>query len=138
MNDCVFCKIIRREIPANIVYETENIIAFLDIYPLNKGHLLIVPKEHAAKLHEISNNETLKEILIVAKDLAKALKVENYNILQNNGRIAHQDIMHVHFHLIPKSETGEGLVIKWQSKSATSEELEEIKNEILNNLKKSL
>ncbi|KAI1788901.1 HIT-like protein [Ganoderma leucocontextum] len=107
---CIFCKIIKGEIPSFKLVETEKVFSFLDIGPLSKGHALIVPKYHAEKLHELPD-DYLPDVLPAAKKIALALGAENYNLLQNNGRIAHQEVDHVHFHVIPKPAAGnsEGL-----------------------------
>ncbi|KXN66203.1 HIT-like protein, partial [Conidiobolus coronatus NRRL 28638] len=88
---CLFCKIIEGSIPSHKVIETELTYAFLDIGPLSKGHTLVIPKHHGAKLHEIPDNY-LADLLPTANKIIKALGPENYNLLQNNGRIAHQVI----------------------------------------------
>ncbi|MCJ1399302.1 Adenosine 5'-monophosphoramidase [Xylographa trunciseda] len=95
---CIFCKIIKGEIPSFKLFESQHILAFLDINPLSRGHALVIPKHHGEKLTDIPD-EQLREILPVVKKLALATGAENYNILQNNGRIAHQVVDHVHFHM---------------------------------------
>ncbi|KAK3814444.1 MAG: hit domain-containing protein [Benniella sp.] len=112
---CIFCKIVRREIPAKVLFETERSLAFLDLGPLADGHALVIPKYHAQFLHELPDDEMV-DLLPTAKKVAGAIGCKNYNILQNNGRIAHQAVDHVHFHVIPKPNEGEGLVIEWQPK----------------------
>lgn len=122
---CIFCRIIKGEIPSFKVLETAKTLAFLDVGPLSKGHCLVIPKEHAMKLHELSD-DSLADLLPVAKKVALAVGAENYNILQNNGREAHQVVDHVHFHVIPKTsmkDESEGLVIGWPTKEADKEEL---------------
>ncbi|MCJ1378035.1 Adenosine 5'-monophosphoramidase [Xylographa soralifera] len=109
---CIFCKIIKGEIPSFKLFESQHIFAFLDINPLSRGHALVIPKYHGEKLTDIPD-EQLREILPVAKKLALATGAENYNILQNNGRIAHQVVDHVHFHMIPKPNATEGLSMTW-------------------------
>ena len=122
-NDCIFCKIIAGEIPSYKLYESDKVLAFLDINPLSDGHALLIPKTHAEKMHQVPDDE-LAEILVVAKKLALKSKVVDYNLLQNNGRIAHQIIMHVHFHLIPKPDRATGLVIEWDTLKRSSEQLQ--------------
>lgn len=95
----------------------------------------MIPKYHAAKLHELPD-EYLSDVLPIAKKIAVAQGIENYNILQNNGRIAHQMVDHVHFHVIPKpsDSDNEGLVIGWPTKEMPKEELvkyyEELKGKL--------
>lgn len=130
-DNCIFCKIIAQKIPSFKLVETEQTYSFLDIGPLSKGHALIIPKYHAAKLHELPD-DAMTEILPIAKKIAKAQNLDNYNILQNNGRIAHQVVDHVHFHVIPKPSDSdkEGLVIGWPTKQADMDELKKYHEEV--------
>ncbi|PWN41852.1 HIT-like protein, partial [Ceraceosorus guamensis] len=93
--NCIFCKIIAGQIPSMKLYEDDQTLAFLDIGPISRGHTLVIPKYHGAKLHDLPD-ETLGKILPVAKRLAIASGAEDYNVLQNNGRAAHQLVDHVH------------------------------------------
>ncbi|KIY52452.1 HIT-like protein [Fistulina hepatica ATCC 64428] len=132
---CIFCKIIKGEIPSFKLVGTELSYSFLDIGPLAKGHALIIPKYHAVKLHDLPD-EYLVEAMPIAKKIALALGVENYNVLQNNGRIAHQEVDHVHFHVIPKPEASdtEGLVVGWPQKKPAMDELKQLHEELLKRL----
>lgn len=121
-DDCIFCKIINGDIPSMKVFESDKVLAFLDINPLSDGHVLIIPKTHAEKLHQVPDSE-LAEILACAKTLAIKANVTDYNILQNNGTIAHQIIMHVHFHLIPKPDRATGLIMEWDTLKRSTDEL---------------
>ncbi|RYP64212.1 hypothetical protein DL769_006758 [Monosporascus sp. CRB-8-3] len=133
MAACIFCKIVKGEIPCFKLFESEKTLAYLDIGPLAKGHALVIPKFHGAKLLDIPD-EHLSEILPVAKKLVKATGAENYNILQNNGRIAHQVVDHVHFHMIPKPNEEQGLGIRWPAQEIDQKELkayfEEVKSKM--------
>ncbi|KAI5963581.1 HNT1 [Candida pseudojiufengensis] len=138
---CIFCKIIKGEIPSFKLIETPKTYSFLDIQPTSKGHVLIIPKYHGAKLHNIPD-EYLSDLLPVVKKLTKVLKLdennspegEGYNVLQNNGRIAHQLVDHVHFHLIPKPNDKEGLEVGWPAQETDFAKLgklhEELKEEL--------
>ncbi|GMM29333.1 adenosine 5'-monophosphoramidase [Martiniozyma asiatica (nom. inval.)] len=134
---CIFCKIIKGEIPSFKLLETAHSYAFLDIQPTTKGHLLVIPKEHGAKLHNLSD-ASLADILPTVKKLVKGLSLDidhpdsvpGYNVLQNNGRIAHQVVDHVHFHLIPKPNNDEGLVVGWPAKDADMAQLSTLAEEI--------
>ncbi|KAL8915555.1 MAG: hypothetical protein Q9171_000120 [Xanthocarpia ochracea] len=138
---CIFCKIIKGEIPSFKLFENERLLAFLDIQPLSLGHALIVPKHHGAKLTDIPD-DSLTEILPVAKKIATAMDAENYNILQNNGRLAHQEVDHsfqnadsvdvvkVHFHMIPKPSQAEGLGIEWPAQKTDMDKLKALFNEL--------
>ncbi|KAK0546017.1 Adenosine 5'-monophosphoramidase [Tilletia horrida] len=124
-DNCIFCKIIDGKIPSYKLAETESAYAFLDIGPLSKGHSLIIPKYHAAKLHELPD-DAVADLLVLAKKVAIATGATDYNILQNNGRIAHQVVDHVHFHVIPKPNESEGLGIIWNTTSPEKEELQKL------------
>jgi histidine triad (HIT) family protein len=111
----VFDKILAGEIPCHRVYEDEHVLAFLDIGPLAEGHTLVVPKERKAFLHELSDGSAaaLGRVLPrICRAVLRATGATAYNVLQNNGRRAQQVVMHVHFHVIPKTATG-GLGIGW-------------------------
>ena len=115
----IFDKILDGEIPCHRVYGDEEVIAFLDINPLSKGHTLIIPKERKAFLHELSDAQAAaigKVLPRIARAVMKVTGAESYNVLQNNGAPAHQAVFHVHFHIIPKTAEG-GLGIGWKSGS---------------------
>jgi histidine triad (HIT) family protein len=100
--DCVFCKIIDREIPSHKVYEDENMIAILDANPVSKGHTLVIPKKHVENIHEAQNMEYLHEGLVKTSNAIKeAFEPEGINIAQNNGEKAGQEVFHLHFHVTP-------------------------------------
>lgn len=111
------------------LYDSAHTFAFLDINPLSQGHALVIPKHHGAKLTDIPD-ESLTELLPVAKKIAAASGAENYNILQNNGRLAHQVVDHVHFHMIPKPNEQEGLGIDWPQQNANKDQLQKLMEEI--------
>ena len=104
-NNCIFCKIINKEIPSKMIYEDDDFYAMLDIAPATKGHVLILTKEHVATMTELSDDK-LSKILVLAKKIIEAMKkvhgFTDYNIIQNNGRIAGQTVDHYHLHLIPR------------------------------------
>ncbi|CAK7272099.1 Adenosine 5'-monophosphoramidase [Sporothrix epigloea] len=122
MSACIFCKIIKGEIPCFKLIETDKTIAFLDINPLSRGHALVIPKFHGEKLLDIPD-EHLTDILPIVKKVAKAVGTDNYNILQNNGRLAHQEVDHVHFHMIPKPNQAEGLGVGWPQQKTDMDQL---------------
>lgn len=114
----IFTRIIRGEIPCHRILEDEHVIAFLDIAPLSRGHALVVPKEERAMLHELgdASAEALGRALPrVARAVMSATGASHYNILQNNGALAHQAVPHVHFHVIPRHPDGSGLGIAWHA-----------------------
>jgi histidine triad (HIT) family protein len=119
MAETVFSKIIRGEIPCHKVYEDELVLAFLDVNPLARGHVLVIPKEPAETLDQLSD-ESAAALGRVLPRLCRAVKkvtgVAAYNLLENNGSGAHQAVFHVHFHIIPKPDADQGLGIRWVPK----------------------
>lgn len=112
---CIFCKIARGEEKAYVVYENENVIAFLDINPLSKGHTLIVPKNHYENYIEIPS-EVSKDLHDAIKNVCeklKAFKPAGFNIITNIGRKAGQIVMHAHVHVIPRYEDEIGKPIEF-------------------------
>ncbi|EEP80574.1 conserved hypothetical protein [Uncinocarpus reesii 1704] len=126
---CIFCKIIKGEIPCFKLFESERVLAFLDIQPLSRGHALVIPKYHGVRLTDIPDQD-LHELLPVAKKIALAAGVSDFNILQNNGKIAHQVVEHVHVHMIPKPNETEGLTIGWPAKATDMDSLTALYNEL--------
>jgi histidine triad (HIT) family protein len=107
MEDCIFCKIVRGEIPSAKVFETDDILAFLDINPVSKGHTLVIPKAHHASFPEIPV-QLLARLAEALQKIGTAVKSQlnsaGFNILLNNDRAAGQLIDHSHFHLIPRNQ----------------------------------
>ena len=132
--NCIFCKIINNEIPSYKVYEDEEILAFLDAFPTNNGHTLIIPKIHNENIFEI-NPTTLQNITkqsqIIAKNIKEKLNCHGINILQNNGSHAGQEVFHYHMHIIPRYED-DNVSIKFNSQH------DMIKPEIANKILKKL
>lgn len=116
MAETIFGKIVRGEIPCHKVYEDDDVLAFLDVGPLSEGHTLVVPKEPAVTLDQLSD-ASAAAIGRVLPRIARAVKqvtgCEAFNVLQNNGPLAHQAVMHVHFHVIPKPGAEQGLGVGW-------------------------
>jgi len=135
-NNCVFCKIIKGEIPAVKIYENAKILAFLDISPVNPGHTLLVPKEHYENLLE-TPNEILAELMIYTRKIAQAVikgvNSEGFNLALNNGQVAGQVIPHLHFHIMPRFK-GDGYKL-WEGKKSNPEELQKIAQKIKNYLR---
>ncbi len=104
-NNCIFCAIAAGEIPSFKIYEDDAVLAYMDINPFTKGHVLVIPKEHSTGLIDTSD-ETLAVVLArvkkVAAHLKEALPCDGFNILQNNGEAAGQTVMHLHFHIVPR------------------------------------
>ena len=124
MGETVFSKIIRGEIPCHPVYEDEHVLAFLDINPLSKGHTLVIPKEPVEQIDQLtveSGAALGKALVRVSRAVVAATGCTSYNILQNNGAEAHQAVMHVHFHIIPKYDDA-GLGIGWKPRSLSNDD----------------
>jgi histidine triad (HIT) family protein len=119
MPETIFSRILRGEIPCARVYEDEHVLAFLDVGPLSAGHTLVIPREPAATLDQLSDESAaaLGRVLPrLCRAVMKATGVSAYNVLQNNGTLAHQAVHHVHFHIIPRPSGSEGLEIGWNVK----------------------
>lgn len=105
--DCLFCKIVKGEIPCYKIYEDEQVLAFLDIKPATKGHCLIIPKEHAESIFDISEG-SLQNVIKAAKKISKkirdTLQAGGIRLSQSNGKAAGQEVMHFHLHIIPRYE----------------------------------
>lgn len=114
--NCIFCKILAGEIPSTAVYEDDDFKAILDVNPAARGHVIILPKNHAANIYELPDEDTSK-IMIVAKKIAtaieKAYHCDGVNILQNNGEAAGQTVFHLHVHVIPRFK-GDTVNIGWK------------------------
>lgn len=117
----IFDALLAGDIPCEKVYEDDFVLAFLDIQPLSRGHVVLIPKQRAAQLHELDDAHAAalgRALPRVARAVMEATNCQHYNVLQNNGAPAHQAVMHVHFHIIPKRDA-EGLGIQWDSKTLT-------------------
>lgn len=110
MDDCLFCKIVSKEIPAEIVYEDDQVLAFKDINPAAPVHVLLVTKEHIASLNDISayQKELMGHLQFVASKVAQDMGIaqEGYRMVLNCGKWGGQEIMHIHFHLLGGKELG--------------------------------
>jgi len=127
-DNCIFCKIAAGEIPSQTIYEDEDFRAILDLGPATKGHTLILAKEHAANLFELSD-ETAAKLTPLARKLGKQLVeklgADGLNVIQNNGEVAGQTVMHYHLHLIPRYKD-DGQHLLWKPGESTPEGLKEI------------
>jgi len=127
MAETVFKKIIDGHIPAHKVYEDERVLAILDVGPLSRGHTLVIPKEAAETLDALSEESAAaigRVLPRLARAVIEATGVREYNVLQNNGRGAHQAVDHVHFHIIPKPSAREGLGVEWPAGALASDAAE--------------
>lgn len=110
MEETVFQKIIAGEIPANIVYETDATLAFLDIEPVNKGHTLVIPKTPVKDIYDLTDTDAadlMQSIVVVANAVRQATGASGINIISNNGAEAGQKVFHLHFHVIPRFNRSE-------------------------------
>ncbi len=126
---CVFCKIVAGSIPCHKVFETEHLLSFLDIGPLARGHILLIPKAHYVTLDELPEDLAAgcaQALPRLARALKAATGASDYNLLENNGALAGQVVKHVHFHLIPRAE-GDGLGYRWPAGKLDAAEAERLK-----------
>ncbi|MBA3460711.1 MAG: HIT family protein [Deltaproteobacteria bacterium] len=118
MAETVFSKILRGDIPCHRVYEDDQVLAFLDVNPISRGHTLVIPKEPAPTVDVLSDDAAAavgRALPRIARAVMAATGATAFNILQNNGPEAHQAVFHVHFHIIPKHPDGSGLGIGWKA-----------------------
>ncbi len=135
MPDCIFCKIVAKELPCYKIYEDDDFLAFLDIQPIAKGHTLIISKKHYNTFSETPVELLSKMIQIVHKigqAVQKSTNADGFNIGLNNGSAAGQLIMHTHFHIIPRFND-DGLHT-WPSIECSEEEFKKINQDIKNNI----
>jgi histidine triad (HIT) family protein len=131
MEECIFCKIVRADIPSYKIYEDDYTLAFLDIAPVSKGHTLVIPKKHYANFEDIPEEELcalIKTVKKIGGMLKEGLGVFGYNMQVNNDPIVGQIIPHIHFHLIPRKE-GDGLQL-WPQGGYDPGEAEKIAEKI--------
>ena len=106
--DCIFCDIIERKAHAEIIYEDDSVISFLDIRPVNYGHALVIPKNHYKDFLSVpaeEMNKVIKVSQIIAEAVSNSLSTDGFNIVANNGTAAGQSVFHFHFHIIPRYKT---------------------------------
>jgi histidine triad (HIT) family protein len=112
----IFAKILRGEIPCHKIYEDDHVLAFLDVMPLARGHTLVIPKQEVATLDKLSDEASAaigRVLPRISRAVLAATGAKAFNVLQNNGELAHQAVFHVHFHIIPKYDDASGLGIGW-------------------------
>lgn len=139
MSDCIFCKIVKGEIPSAKVFENEHVVAFLDISQVTKGHTLVIPKIHKENVYELTP-EIAQNIFKVVPKIANALKATynpiGLNLVNNNGEKAGQSVFHFHMHLIPRYGEGDGFGAVWKTHESdyTPEDYQKMASEIKKNL----
>jgi len=133
MDECIFCKIINNEIPCNIVYETDIVQAFMDIAPINKGHVLVIPKKHYETLLDIPEG-ILSDFIVETKKVAAAVKkatnADGFNLMMNNYKDAGQIVPHAHIHIVPRFKD-DGLKL-WPGGKYEEGEIKEFSKKIKN------
>ena len=130
--ETIFDKILAGEIPCYRLYEDQHVLAFLDVGPLSRGHTLVIPKERKAQLHELSDEAAAaigRVLPRLARAVLSATGASAYNVLQNNGAAAHQAVMHVHFHIIPRLGD-DGLGVGWNASSLDAGDADELVDRI--------
>lgn len=135
--DCIFCKIVNKEIPATVVFEDEDVLVFMDIGPVIKGHVLIISKTHYDPVTE-TPDDILSKLHVTAKRISEvqlnALGADGVNIVQNNGKAAGQEVAHIHVHVIPRFHA-DGHHWNWTTKKYDNiDEMEELAEKMRNQL----
>lgn len=137
MESCIFCRIVKGEIPSAKLYEDEDVLSFLDINPINPGHALVIPKRHYPTILDVDDEDlkkTIRATKIVAKAVRDALNCDGINILQNNFEAAGQLIHHFHIHVIPRFD-GDGIEV-WSGKPYKEGVMQEVQAKILSAMAK--
>jgi len=125
MSECIFCKIVRGEIPSAKVYEDETKLAFMDIGPIQPGHVLLIPKKHYERLTDMPGDDVadLASVLpALARAVVKAANADGFNIHQTNGACSGQVVPHVHLHVIPRHDD-DGYSFRWKAGSYAEGEM---------------
>ena len=126
MTECVFCRIVAKQIPASVVYEDEHALAFMDIGQVNPGHVLVAAKAHAENIYELSDAQAagvFRAAARVARAIRTAFSPEGLSVYQANGKPAGQTVFHFHVHLVPR-RTDDGMNLTWPVKNPPREDLE--------------
>lgn len=130
--ECIFCRMVAGQIPCHKLYEDGQVLAFLDIAPLAPGHALVIPKSHYATLEQMPG-DLAADCMRVVPDLARAILAvtgaDAFNVLQNNGKLAHQAVGHVHLHIIPRTEQA-GLGINWPAGRLADDQARNLRTKI--------
>jgi len=132
MTNCIFCKIVAGEISSTKIFENEHVMAFLDIAPANKGHCLVMPKNHYETLLDAPNLDLaliIKKSKEIARAMSSALGNQGFNLLVNNKKEAGQVVSHVHVHLVPRF-AGDGISFNWKPKKYMNDEIDEFADKI--------
>jgi histidine triad (HIT) family protein len=132
MADCVFCKIVAKQIPATVVHEDEHTLAFMDIGQVNPGHVLVTLKKHAENIFALDEAQAaavFRSAAKVARAIRGAFEPQGLSVYQANGAAAGQTVLHLHIHLVPRYE-GDGMALTWPVKNPPREKLTEYAEKI--------
>jgi histidine triad (HIT) family protein len=127
MADCVFCRIVAKQIPASVVHEDEHTLAFMDLGQVNPGHVLVAAKAHAENVYSLDDAQAaavFRSVARVARAIRAAFAPEGLSVYQANGKAAGQTVFHLHVHLVPRYEN-DGMNLIWPAKNPPREKLEE-------------
>ena len=139
MSNCVFCRIVAKEIAAGVVYEDQHSIAFMDAGQVNPGHVLVAAKAHVENLYELDDAQAgalLRTAARVARAIRAAFKPQGLSVYQANGKAAWQTVFHYHMHLLPRHE-GDGMALSWPAKNPPREKLDEYATALRESLHRS-
>jgi len=132
MDDCVFCKILKGELPAHFVYEDDLVTAFLSLEQPNPYKVLVVPRAHVETVYDLTDKQAasiFKATVKIARGVRDASKCEGMNLVQSNGRAGQQDVFHFHLHIVPRF-SGDSIVLDWDNTPASPEMLIQFAREI--------
>ncbi|MFL6567421.1 MAG: HIT family protein [Burkholderiales bacterium] len=132
MSNCVFCRIVAKEIPATVVHEDEHTLAFMDIGQVNPGHVLVAVKKHAENIFALDEAQAaavFRSAAKVARAIQGAFEPQGLSVYQANGAAAGQTVLHLHIHLVPRYE-GDGMALTWPVKNPPREKLTEYAEKI--------
>ncbi len=135
--ECIFCNIVNRKAEAEIIYEDDNVIAFLDIQPINYGHTLVVPKKHYDNFLTVPPeelNNLIKATQFITGAVKRSVKADGFNVISNNGESAGQTVFHFHFHIIPRFN--DDFTFKPRFKNYTSDGMKQYADKIRSTLSK--
>ena len=131
-NACIFCKIVRDEIPTGFVARDEKALAFMDIAPARKGHVLVIPKRHFESMVELPQEDldaVIRLVKRVSLAIKEAVRPPGFSIVQLNGAASGQTVFHVHFHIIPR-HAADGLAMKWSHETYQAGEMDQYRTKI--------
>lgn len=133
MSTCIFCKIVTQEVPACVIAQDEKVLAFMDILPARKGHVLVVPKRHSETIIDVPLEDLVamtKFVKRVCVAVQNAIRPPGFSVVQLNGAASGQSVFHIHFHVIPR-QVGDGLAMKWSHESYQPGEIERYQAKIV-------